>query len=71
MTFEQLNIVETGGMFGHKRRLPTFTIGFNETAQRYTVRDDQSGQLVGSGYAKIEDAVRAHQWQADQRTWAA
>lgn len=70
-TFEAMNMTRSGGELDRpRRRLQTFTIGFSEKAQRYTVTDDRSGQLVGAGYADPDAAERAHSYHDGRRIGA-
>lgn len=67
--YEALNLRSTPR--GVERRLQTMTIGFNPEAGRYTVKDDLTAQLVGTGYATVEDAERAHLYTDLRRIRAA
>ena len=65
---EAMNFEETGGAFGIKRVLPTFTL-ITLPNGRIGVEDDtQNGRLVGGGFADAAAAIKAYKFQAEART---
>lgn len=58
MTHEEMNYRMTGGSFCKRvRLLSTMTISFNETAQRYIVKNDSDGRTHMSGLSSVAEAV--------------
>ena len=68
MTYEALNIITTEGQFAvERRRLQTMTIVFNETAQRYVVKNDSDGRTYAAGFSSIDEAVKACKVEDERR----
>lgn len=65
------NFVSTGGQFGSKLRLSTFTIHYNKDSDRFYVTDDldrvQAHRTASVGHASLDAAQRAHQYDDDFR----
>lgn len=63
---ENINFEQTGGAFGVKRVLGTFTLS---TAPNgcIIVSDDYNGRAVGFGFTNVDDAVKAYKAKDDYR----
>jgi hypothetical protein len=57
---EALNYRMTGGSFNKRVRvLSTMHLVFNETAQRFVVKNDSDGRTYASGFATVDEAVKS------------
>jgi hypothetical protein len=71
-THDPLNWQNSGGVVGvMQRRLRYFTIEAHPTNGRFLVKDDRTGQLVGAGFASVEDAQKAYAAEDFRRVWNA
>ena len=67
MELADFNYEITGGQMAvTKRRLQTMFIVFNETAQRFVVKNDADGRTYAAGFASVDEAV-AHCLGEDRR----
>jgi hypothetical protein len=63
-----MNFTTTDGQFNARiRRLQTMTISFNETAQRFVVRNDSDDRLCGSGFVSVDEAVKSCKNEDERR----
>lgn len=65
---EAINWTNTGGSFGRRRVLSTFTI-YTRADGRLNVNDDRDGgRLCGAGFASVEDVLKVYRQADDWRT---
>jgi hypothetical protein len=64
---ESINFEQTGGMFGVKRVLGTFTLVTAPNGRVMVTDDRQNNKAVGFGYANVESAVKAFKARDEYR----
>lgn len=64
---ENINFEQTGGAFGVKRVLGTFTLSTAPNGCIIVSDDFNNGRAVGFGFATVTDAVKAYKAKDDYR----